>query len=70
LRTELSSLGKAQIHHAAFAMTHGLPLRSLTAPVVVSFAIGYGMGMMLNATLLANPSQLSARDLSRLPVLR
>lgn len=40
------------MHHPAMAMTHGFPLRGITAPVVISFAIGYGIGMVLNATFL------------------
>ena len=33
---------RVQIHHPAFAMTHGFPGRGVTDPVVVSFAINYG----------------------------
>jgi hypothetical protein len=51
------------MHHPAFAMTRGFPLRGITAPVVVSFAIGYGIGMVLNATLLATTTKLLAGDL-------
>lgn len=58
-------MSRAQIHHPASAMTQGFPLQGITAPAVVSFAVGYGIGMMLNATLLVTTTQLSASDLSK-----
>jgi hypothetical protein len=46
-------------------MTQGFPLQGITAPAVVSFAVGYGIGMMLNATFLVTTTQISASDLSK-----
>ena len=54
---------RTQLQDPTFTMT-GFRLRGVTAPVVVSFTVGYGIGMMLNATVLATPIQVSASDLS------
>lgn len=63
---DLSSLRRAQIHHSALAITHVFPLRRhCPSCCIVSFAIGYGLGMMLNVMLLATTTQLLASNLSK-----
>jgi hypothetical protein len=51
-------------------MMHGFPLRGITALIILSFAIGSVIGLMLNASLLATTTPLSAKDFSHILGLR